>query len=647
MRRTQGIAALTAILVLGLVASVTAVMLTRTFNEVRNTGDDAGIIQTLMLARGTANLAGAVLQGPVRGLLNAIVEDQSSATERWSFGTSTPSAGVPSTDSVAQALSGGSGSVAYRLQAQLDALLCDADLPDVGADASIALRIHVTPTACGSALPNGVELPEGRFVSGQARDGDGAISDQTYALPFVIVAEGSSGAYRRSIASYGELQFLVGRSSFSRYALFTGEQQTKSGTPIWFTGSTLFDGPIHTNEQFAFFGQPWFGGAVTSSGCVRAGQEDCLNVPGRDQASGATFYGYGFMDVSRMRPPSSPWAWNRYGYHAPTFAGGVDWDASFIPLPDENGVEERSREDEATLSVDGDVESLVLYVSPSDGGGGGSNAYQYLEITAPDTLWAGDDLPHEDVYRFRWQGADGPNAAFTVWREDCVEIVDEIVCFWEEEASTRAFSLFVDGEVERLRGPVRDPVGSEDPDDAAPAIASFAQVTLIAEDDVRITGDLMYQDPPCSSSPVREADGTVTPAECSNLDADNLLGVYARSGDVLVGNAHWYDETLNAPYDVTVHSVLMSRDGEVAVENYDRGAPRGTMNLLGGVIARYYGGFGLFNASTGRNISGYGRAFTFDPRGLQGIAPPNFPTVNEDGVRSILVFTYGQREQVE
>jgi len=67
MRRTQGIAALTAILVLGLVASVTAVMLTRTFNEVRNTGDDAGIIQTLMLARGTANLAGAVLQGPVRG----------------------------------------------------------------------------------------------------------------------------------------------------------------------------------------------------------------------------------------------------------------------------------------------------------------------------------------------------------------------------------------------------------------------------------------------------------------------------------------------------------------------------------------------------------------------------------------------------
>jgi len=74
----------------------------------------------------------------------------------------------------------------------------------------------------------------------------------------------------------------------------------------------------------------------------------------------------------------------------------------------------------------------------------------------------------------------------------------------------------------------------------------------------------------------------------------------------------------------------LARNGKVQVDNYnDTGVgPRGTATLLGGVISDYYGAFGLFNGSTGQQISGYGRNFVYDSRLLVGNAPPYFPTLN-------------------
>jgi len=55
---------------------------------------------------------------------------------------------------------------------------------------------------------------------------------------------------------------------------------------------------------------------------------------------------------------------------------------------------------------------------------------------------------------------------------------------------------------------------------------------------------------------------------------------------------------------------------------------RGTATLLGGVITDFYGAFGLFNGSTGTQLSGYGRNFVFDDRMASGNAPPYFPSLN-------------------
>jgi len=205
--------------------------------------------------------------------------------------------------------------------------------------------------------------------------------------------------------------------------------------------------------------------------------------------------------------------------------------------------------------------------------------------------------------------------------------------------------IYVDGEIERLHGPDRQPWSSASPDDVRPAIASFAQLTIATGDDVTITGDLAYEDPPCTGNPSRGPDGTVVSADCSNLDADNILGVYSQGGDIVIGNNNGMPEE-DAPENVVIHGVLMSSEGVVTVEDYNEGFTRGEVNLIGGIIENEYGAFGTFNASTGRNSTGYGRSITFDRRTAAGLAPPYFPTIGQDGVKSVLVFSYGQREQV-
>src|SRR5690554_3844900 len=88
-------AMLYALLLMVVVVGVGALMFARTVAEIQHSGDDAAIVQTLLLARGAANMGGQTLQGVVRAELHDLVEARSSTTGRWSFGNS--GAGVNST----------------------------------------------------------------------------------------------------------------------------------------------------------------------------------------------------------------------------------------------------------------------------------------------------------------------------------------------------------------------------------------------------------------------------------------------------------------------------------------------------------------------------------------------------------------------
>lgn len=340
-----------------------------------------------------------------------------------------------------------------------------------------------------------------------------------------------------------------------------------------------------------------------------------------------------FIAESSMSPNASA---PTYRGTQPAFTDGVSWRTSFIRLPDNND-RQRDAANDRGLYFTSNLYSLDLYAADDNGNpltrdlsGRWQPAatYQYIKACTSSSSCT--------EYRY----ADGPSKV--LYRKSGSS--------WVAVQSNFNGVIYVDGNINRLRGPSRVPAISVDSNDAPPAVARFAEITVAARGDIRITRDLKYESPPCSSSPTRNLDGSVTRATCDNLGANNILGIYAQGtssdpGDVLIGGGNISDG-LRAPQNIAIHGVLMSSRGVVGVENYDSLPPSGDVQLLGGIIEYYYGAFGTFNPSTGVFVTGYGRKFTYDQRMLSGKAPPYFPTTELDEVGTPRVISFGQREQV-
>jgi len=221
--------------------------------------------------------------------------------------------------------------------------------------------------------------------------------------------------------------------------------------------------------------------------------------------------------------------------------------------------------------------------------------------------------------------------------DNLLERFNESTGQWQAESKPFNGVIYVNGAVERLRGPDRASGYSGDGTRTPPAVAAFAQMTLASPSDIRITSDIRYEQPPCVRQP-RRVNGVAEPALCQNLSYQNVLGIYTSGGDVIVGNAN-RDASLNAPDNVHVHAVLMSSSGQIRVENYQTGR-RGDFNLLGGMIQENRGIFGLVDTS------GFERVYTYDPRMRLGMAPPFFPTTGLGSVQDVRFFSFGQREQL-
>lgn len=694
-RRQEGIALIVSLLALVVVAGIALLMFSRTINEIRHSGDDARIVQTLMLARGGANVGASVMMTDVVGNLYDIVLE-TSTPGRWSYGKD-PVAGVsslrPDPVEVARDLEG----VASRVQDVVDDLVCGVD-PLGGLDGSlVSVRIYFTESACGDSfsLPPDVNLPDGRFVDGPARVEGIDVGIQEYALPYVLVAEAQVGDYRRNIVVQGEYIFSVGEAPFSHFAYFTNRESNDGGR-IYFTEETMIDGPTHTNGHFSYYLNPWFGGTVSSAGCAHRNdpatyRANCEPNPASRQP-GAYFYSSTLTPVSAMDSPNSPVVRG----HAPEFTEGVSWNAQYVPLPTNSHSQESvalgTGRDDRGIHYDGDLESITMFAGDADGnqptlvGGAWTPpaTHQYITLDSGQAPYTVNEYLRRErsrtrrcegsifgfCYRWGWNpwsawSENTVSSCTTVNQDDrevtCqllsstvvvpgllryrfnadnqLQLFDEDTETWVDQGRFNGV-IYTTGEVERLRGPAR--ASGADGTRTAPAVASFAQMTLASRSDIRITSDLRYEQPPCSSQPRRESNGSVTPANCQNLSYANVLGLYSSGGDIIVGNDN-YDSTLNAPPNVHVHAVLMSGSNQIRVERYAQGGDRGAFNLLGGMIQENRGIFGQFG-SGGRR--GYDRVYTYDPRMRQGLAPPFFPTTGIGAVQEVRYFSFGQREQL-
>ena len=704
---TKGVAMIVAIGLLVVLSGIITLLATRAVDEVKSGSDNLAIVQTLLLARGGANLVGQSLVGPIRNSLEELVEDAAfsgvNSSNNWVFGGN---GSEPDSKKVADDLT----AIAEDLQPEIDDLLCNADINPSSVDAQINVRFYVTDIACGQALPGNIRLPLPRFVNGSSRNGTGEFVPQSYSIPYVLVSEGILGNNKRTIVLQGEYQLEMGRGSFAKYALFTNIHETGNGGDIWFTDNTLFDGPVHTNQFFRFYKDAWFGGGVTSAGCNNPSLTGCS---GSFNRQGGEFMNVGFKSVSNLNDPLHP-SYTDYlsQTHAPLLTGGVDWEANFVPLP-QNNVDQEEAAKIGGIYIDGDIKNLELWAGNADGDvvTNGNASYQYAAITYLKEVteevstevqvqtgttgggwnWVTSGCGPGYIWQNGWRWRNNTCQDRYVWEDPTpvyeTQTVTETVTSMQEVTDTYRYSetnpddlyileegqdwetewsnaknfygddikhssdkpftgvIFAAGDIEKLEGPDRNPANSSNPNNARPALASFAKLTITADNDIRITGDLKYEDPPCTGSPTRNNDRSVTAATCNNLSAQNVLGVYVDDGDLIIGHNNT-DDTLNAPSNVVIHGVLMSGQGSVRVENHNTGAVKGDVNLIGGLIENYYGAFGTFNSSTGQSTHGYSRKFTYDQRMADGMAPPYFPVIVEDKLGSVFAFSYGQREQI-
>lgn len=671
-RSQRGMAMLLALMALVLVAGIATLMFARTLNEIRHSADDTAIVQTLMLARGGANIGSGLLALDIHEGFSDIVES-TTTPGRWAYGDDTAdfSDEGPVPSSVVRELE----PAVRRLQAEVDAMLCGQNVVPGNSMGEVTLRIFFESEACGAALPTVVTLPSPRFVQGPPRAG--GVGVQEYAIPFVMVSEATLNDYRRNILLQGEYRFEIGQSSFSHYAYFTNRDSNRSNQ-IWFTENTMIDGPVHTNGNFAFYQDPWFGGRVTSVGCSSFGVGTCTSTP----TAGAFFYNSPdtLRRVHEMLPDSNNPRFGRNPVHAPDFDDSVSWNAQFVPLP-QNAYDQRDvalglGEEDLTQGIffGHDLHSLEIWaanangVSPSRSGGGWNPpaTHQFVQACVMGSEWG---VVREGYWERYWSGGRWRDrwvdpeygwldvevcetyryaADNLLYRlHDDSDFADPDTWVWELEPKPFNGVIYTEGEVERFRGPER--LNANDGETAPPAVAAFAQLTVVAEDNIRLTRDLRYEQPPCTGVPVRNANRTVTRADCTNLNHANVLGIYTPGGDVVIGNDHQGagSAELNAPDNMHVHGVLMSASNQIRVEGYvERGsyrADRGQFFLMGGMIQENRGVFGTFGGSGRR---GYDRVYTYDPRMRRGITPPYFPTTGLDEVQAVRYFSFGQREQV-
>ncbi|MFC6919627.1 DUF4900 domain-containing protein [Meiothermus taiwanensis] len=633
MRDRQGIAIVVALTVILLLSVVSTLMFTRSINDLRTSRDNTAMAQAINLARGGAVAATALMSSEVRASLEGIVRSADpslggiSTSDIWYYGGN-------ATQPIASTVAARLALLANTLQTSLNAAICNRNFAPDGSGATVQVRVHFTTApACGQAFPASAQLPSGYVVDDDNNPATPLTRQvQGYALPYVMVVTASPGTpYQRNVMVQGEYRFLLTNGSFARYALFTNRHRTRSNRSVWFTSNTLFDGPVHTNERFNFSFNPWFGGYVTSAGCTNAGASSCAG-----SISPGAFFGSGnnttFLSPSQMTNPNAP-SWTSNGItHAPIFEGNprVNWQEPFIPMPD-NNQNQRNAAQTGGLYFNSDIARITLYAGDASGTPPTCNAsgvctpatspYQYIEVC----LTAACTGTNRQLYRY--------DASGTLYRFNGS---------WPGVLVRVGFNgmIFADGSIDNLTGPARS--DASNPNTAPPALASFAQITVAnagSGENIRIQGDLKYQSPACSGTPTRNG-GTVTRATCNNLSADNILGVYSQDGDILLGNG-----TNTSLQDLTIHGVLMTSRGEVAVQNYNSIAPRGAIRLQGGIIQYTYGAFGQFNSSTGQMIQGYARQFTYDPR-MQDRAPPFFPTTGVVQVSVATPLSFGQREQV-
>jgi hypothetical protein len=170
--------------------------------------------------------------------------------------------------------------------------------------------------------------------------------------------------------------------------------------------------------------------------------------------------------------------------------------------------------------------------------------------------------------------------------------------------------IYCAGSTTSLSGEIADNYYTQGSDPHIITRSAYTIATDINNKSITITNNLTYHTQP---------DATQASTALPNLKA-GTLGVMARN--IIVGSS--------APSSLTINGVMMAgssntSDGSLLVSGFNptyNASPKGTLNLLGGIIQKVVGLLG------GSSSTGYAKNYYFDPR-MATTPPPYFPTTGK------------------
>lgn len=403
---------------------------------------------------------------------------------------------------------------------------------------------------------------------------------QAYDFKFTITSQGAIGnAGTRRVQASGNLRISATRGSFADYLIFLENHTSTSGSAIWFTSSVTFDGRVHANDRLHFAFKPNFYDAVSSTDHYAV-----FNNNGSPKTLAAN--NNGTIDV-------------------PNFFNGFYRDQANIPLPTNAYNQQQEALGNAGMTTAPSNSTVNTVLGTGAGSGTPPNGIYvvnngtsvaggiYIQgALSQCKMWA-DTVGNRQWYQLT-QGStvrtirvDPAAGTTTIWNG-----TNTAATPLNSYAGVPNGQLFVNGAISDLRGPDRTGGGL-----VLPAVAEGNKTLITANGDITLTRDLTYD---------------------SYDKASNVLGIFTPVGAVHVGSG--------APNNMNLDAFVMATDassGQFTVDNYSSGSSRGTFNLRGGITETFYGPFFTFNSTTGALLTGYGRNFRYDKRGL---VPPCYPT---------------------
>lgn len=149
------------------------------------------------------------------------------------------------------------------------------------------------------------------------------------------------------------------------------------------------------------------------------------------------------------------------------------------------------------------------------------------------------------------------------------------------------------------------PVGS-------PAWHTRTSLTIVAERNLILEGNLFSQEPPCRS-PAAFVNGVAQPPDCPGGGGNGMLGLVSETGDVVL--------SLNTPPEVYIHAAVLAPQGSFRPESLP--TDRRLLTFMGSIAVKHFHSF--FHGGRGWVTN-----LAYDPR-LASISPPGWPLVPRTG----------------